>query len=230
LMPVLRDDDGETTAFYSAKGLLVSRFVNGSFKPVIKSPKVVTETWVTDHRVIMRVKNFDKQGWTADRSLGAMVWGSGIETVDFFASKAYHRIKSRGQAMTGHIYMPWIRDIAFQPRIGTSQAGAVRLRIAKKLVDGGTSDLFLSILLNKTEDPKEAAEDILERCTTWWLTHNTHLSDEEREKFEQAAETEFRIPEPGKVWTVALPYFRFTLNNNFSAPHTQHSETPLRSA
>jgi hypothetical protein len=206
----------------------VSRFVNGSFKPVIKSPKVVTEAWVTNHRVIVRVKNFDKQGWTADRSLGAMVWGSGIETVDFLASKAYHRIKSRGQAMIGHIYMPWIRAIAYQPRIGTSQVGAVRLQIAKKLVDGGTSDLFLSILLNKTEDPKEVAEDILERCTTWWLTHDTRLSEMEREKFEQAADSDFKVPEPGKVWTVTLPYFRYTSNSNFSAPHAGGTKNVIR--
>ena len=161
LLPALGDDDGKTIAFYGANGLQVSRIVDGSFRPVIRSPKVAAEAWITDHRVVVRVNNFDKQGWTAGRSLGAMVWGSGIETVDFLASKAYHRIKSRGEALTGHIYMPWIRAIAYQPRVGTSQVGAVRLQVTKKLADGGTSDLFLSILLDKTEDPREAAQDIL---------------------------------------------------------------------
>ena len=39
LMPEWTDDDGKGVTFYSAKGLSVSLFVNGVFKPVIKSPR-----------------------------------------------------------------------------------------------------------------------------------------------------------------------------------------------
>ena len=104
------------------------------------------------------------------------------------------------------------------PVSGRTKWEPLTVQVTKKLTDGGTSDsVQLSILLDKAEDPREAAEVILERCTTWWLTHDTRLSDEKRAKFEEAAESVFKVPDPGKVWSVALPYFRYTFNNNFSA-------------
>ena len=217
LMPVMGPDDTSIEAL-PVRGLKVMKIVDGKFKPVIQSPKVSGEAWVTDHRVVVRVKNFDKQSWTADRQIGAMIWGAGLETTDFLMSKAYHRIKSRGQALVGHIYMPWIRSVAYQPRIGSAQPGAVRIKITKKLTDGGTADAYLAIFPDRSEDPSDLAKEIVRRCVDWWLGHDTRPSDEQRAQLERCAEAPFRAPEPGQMATVTMPVFRYTFNNNFSAP------------
>jgi hypothetical protein len=214
LMPVLTPRDGSKVVMNSGRGLVVSRLLDGKLKRVQGATGMNVEMWTTDHRVIVRSKNYDTVKWTGDNAVGAMIWGFGTEETFHLASKAYHRVRSMGKAMIGHVYMPWIRSIAYQPRVGRQQDGCVRIQVTQKFKDGSTGDRYLTVHVDKHEDPRAAAELILDRCMDWWDNHSTKLTDDQRESLGKVGE--FSIPEPGKMSVVQLPVYRFTFTNNFN--------------
>jgi hypothetical protein len=141
-----------------------------------------------------------------------MIWGAGMATTDFLVSKAYHRLRSMGKAMVGHIYLQWISAVAYQPFIRGSQPAAIRLVANSKLTNGDTKTLLLTLNLDKSEDPKAIAEHVYQRTCQWWLRKPAGVTDEMLLRFRQCADAKLGVPEPGKMSSLQLPFFRFTNN------------------
>jgi hypothetical protein len=216
LFPVLTGHDGQIAAPYSVSGLTVSVIEDEAFKKIAGATGLSGDLWVTDHRIIVRCNNYDKVKWTGENNVDAWVFGAGTESALFLAAKAYHRVRSMGKTMTGHVYMPWIRSIAYCPQIGRAQPAAVRLQLTKKLQDGSTKDIFLSISLTKGTDSKAVAQEILRRCLRWWSVHETGLTKEQEQQVQNGLSQQLWSPEPGKMTVINLPVFRHPFANNFT--------------
>jgi hypothetical protein len=227
LMPVMDNTDGEVS-FTEVTGLTVAIKKETRLHTVTGAAKLDAELWLTDRRLIVRCKNYDRVHWTVDNAIGSMVWGAGLETFDFAVTKLYHKVKSIGKAMVGHVYYPWIQAVLFQPGIGSRQRPGIRVVVATKLAGGGTRELYFSVSLSKRGDPKALAEDLVARCARWWTTHKTGLTSEQAERLKALKEVNFAIPQPGKMTIQKLPVFRYVASTNFSPPKgdPQETETP----
>lgn len=223
LMPRLRDSDSNVR-FHSLDGLSVSRVVGSGSKRVIGARGIKSDLWVTDSRLIVRCKNYDKVRWTGDNTIDQMIWGAGWATTDFLVSKAYHRIKSLGKAMVGHIYMPWISAVAYQPSIRRVQPGSVRVMVNSQQTNGNTKSLLLTMNLHNSEDSRAVAEDLYQRVCAWWLGKPDGVTDAMLARVQERSGARFVVPEPGSMSYLRLPYFRFTHQiaglTDVNGPHT----------
>jgi hypothetical protein len=209
LLPEFYPVDGQPE-HHKLNALSVSRLRGGESKRVIGTEKVSADLWLTDERVVVCCSNYNVAHWSGENNINSFIWGRGLETTDFLITKAVHRVQARGKAMVGHVHLPWITTVGYQPHRRFKQVGAVTVRVNSKLTDGTVKTLSLELRLDNSEDPRAVAERLFRRTCEWWLKHGEYLSDAARQRFQQGVTATFNDPDVGKMALLHLPQSRPT--------------------
>jgi len=170
--------------------------------------------WVTDQRVALVCKNYDKVHWDRGNNFGAVMVGLGTETAFHLASKAYHRIASVGKAMTAHFYYAWIDQVMWSPATDRKHPAAVRFGVQRNLTSG-QQRLYLELRFDDGTDTSWLAQDVTKRIAHWYLNGPLQLSDEQRAKMTPYATVgPLRPPMPGSLVRYDLPLRHFVNETN----------------
>jgi hypothetical protein len=101
-------EDGLTQRYFRARGVTVSRIIDGAERPILRLRRLRFDVWVTAGRLVL----------ACDRYRTSNAWqvagpGAGFGALGLPSARADRR---QGSMMVGHIRYPWIRSISPLPR------------------------------------------------------------------------------------------------------------------
>lgn len=211
LAPIFEPTDGVDPITLPVSGLSVLIPINGQLQRVLGSTTDLDGLlWITNQRIIVRCKNYDKVTWNRQNTANTIFFGLGTEVAFHTASKLYRRAKSARKAFVGHLHYPWIRSVQYQMEEGKKFPPAVRFRMTKRLQNQTGQDMYLQLVLKGGTDSSDVARQIIQRCLAWWDVDQAGLAPEVRTRVQALQVMDLPVPDTGMMATVDFPVFRLT--------------------
>jgi hypothetical protein len=202
--PVFDAGDGHAIESFDVSGILLPDLVDGQFRVRYGSKDLKGTLWVTEQRIVLVCRNYDKVKWDGSNNVDVMEFGLGWGIADHVASKAYHRIRSSGKAMTTHLYFPWVNAVTWSPARDRKNPAALRFKFVRSLTTGN-KDYFIEVHLGTT-DTGALARRLLQRIGRWYLDGPLDLNENGIAKMTPVANAgPLSVPAPGKLSAHTLP-------------------------
>jgi hypothetical protein len=191
---VMDESDGDIIGPIHANAAMVAQFSEKRQKMVTVASveEVKIEVYVTEARVVLICKKYDKGGG----------WIGGPAAIAFNAgSKILAANRRRGKALTAQIRYPWIARVLFQPKRGFGGVEAIKFSFKSE----GTS-MTLQIQLDKSTDSGSMAYEIVKRLVAYRLADTDDKSPEELKAFHALLDAgQAEAPPKGKMGSYVIP-------------------------
>lgn len=201
ISPALEADDS-TPRRLTARALEIYDFDGGTNR-IIGIEDLRFEVAITNSRVVVWCRKFDKGGGWRGMGLGGLAFAAAANTV----SHARAASRRKGKCLVGHIRYPWLKKVGYLAKQGmfTSQQ-EIRLVIEDGTAGANGRGMALDLRLSSSESAREVAEDILRRATDFRLAHAPDLDPEKRQTLEDRRKSGIpRATETTKFSLVSLP-------------------------
>ncbi len=178
--PAFDADDGSLREL-NARELEIYEF-NGGVDRVLSLDSLTFEVAITDSRVVVWCKKFDKGGGWRGFGVTSLVIAGAANAV----SHARAASRRKGKCLVGQVRYPWLAKVGYRSKQGMfSSVEEIRL-----LVEDGTSGsdrrrMALDLRLNSTESARSVAETIVRRAVDYRLARAPDLEPEERQSLEE---------------------------------------------
>ncbi len=200
----LEELDGNVQEYPIVRVEVREVFGGSTSKQLIFYPKIDATLLVTDARVLVFCKKYDKG------SAGSFIYADPITPLLLIGAaklKAAHR--RRGKILAGHVRYPWLFSVGAVEKAGFSSGAGLRFRV-KVIENGPARDLFLTVYASRL-DMVAIAQDIARRAAAYRLQYTKMDTEEERERFEaltrvprlNPARKEWAYHRMGGAWPVS---------------------------
>jgi hypothetical protein len=184
--------DGPLGQALQVTKVVVRRKIGNSYKNVMETKDIAFQVWVTNSRVIMYCKKFEKGGGWVGFGLG----GLAVAAVANSVSMAIAANRRKGKAMVGNLRYPWISAVLFSPRNGYGTEEQVCLRYVDG-TEGSRPECDITLTLARGSDANRVARSVVDRIIAYRYASGEQMSADELASFE-ALRTSGLVAPPGK--------------------------------
>lgn len=187
----LSAEDSNVASFY-AHALEVTVEGGGSSSTAYHLSEHSIRIMVTDARVIVLCRDYDKGGgWTG------WGWGALFSGIFNAVSRTAANVRSAGKVLTGQIRYQWLTDVG-----GSSNNRELVVRVRD-----GDATVTMRLILPKPHDANEIARDIIMRAARHHLTYDQQLTADQRGAWTALASATPLTPTPGRISSWTAPNF-----------------------
>jgi hypothetical protein len=159
--------------------VIVRRKVGNGYKKVTETKDIAFDVWVTDSRVILYCKKFEKGGGWVGFGLG----GLAVAAVANSVSMAVAASRRKGKALVGNVRYPWISSVMFAPRNGFGTEEQLRLCFVDG-TDSSRPDCDVTLYLARGSDSNRIARTIVDRIIAARYASGEEMDADELARFE----------------------------------------------
>jgi hypothetical protein len=197
--PELEPGDGADPTIVEVQGMYV---LDGDKSPPKRfggSKDLDGLLWITNQRIILVCRNYDKDKFDSDNLGDAADFGIATATALHMVGKAYNWGKTKNLALAGHLYFPWIKSVGWMPVKGIHSGSCIRIAVEGTFDGDEKGTLLVEVLLNRKTEASLLAQSISHRVALWHLNGPVahSLSPEKRAAFEAATKSA-ALPSPPK--------------------------------
>jgi len=165
--PIKLDDiDGDAVDCFEAVAVRVFDLGGGTATPLVSVSDVSADVHITDARVAISCRNWDKRGHTR-----------------------------RGRLLVGQVRYPWLWKVGYMAKHGVFGEETLRLCL-RETVSGPLRTLAVDIVPARKRCAPPLAALIAARAAAYHLTHDVAMEPNERAGFEQLCSAEILGPVP----------------------------------
>jgi hypothetical protein len=187
LYPALNDDililpeasDGPLGQALRVTKVIVRRKVGNSYKKVTETNDIAFDVWITNSRVILYCKKFEKGGGWVGWGLG----GLAVAVVANSVSMAVAASRRKGKALVGNVRYPWISSVMFAPRNGFGTEEQLRLCFVDG-TDSSRPECDVTLYLARGSDSNRLARTIVDRIISARYASGEEMDADELARFE----------------------------------------------
>jgi hypothetical protein len=187
LYPALNDDiliipeasDGPLGQALRVTKVIVRRKVGNSYKKVTETNDIAFDVWITNSRVILYCKKFEKGGGWVGWGLG----GLAVAVVANSVSMAVAASRRKGKALVGNVRYPWISSVMFAPRSGFGTEEQLRLCFVDG-TDSSRPECDVTLYLARGSDSNRLARAIVDRIISARYASGEEMDADELARFE----------------------------------------------
>jgi hypothetical protein len=204
--PVPEEGDGATPKILEVRGMYVLGKVGPDIKILNGSRDLSGRLSITDQRISVVCRNYDKVRWDGLNNANAAFYGLGTEAAFHVAEKAFKRVVNSGKAMTAHLYFPWIAWVGWKPATGRKDRAAIRFSVELPLKGGGVLQRHMELRFDDGTGTSELARSIVQRIARWWLALPFSLPVDVTERLTKLSNApSLAQPAPGTLSTYQMP-------------------------
>jgi hypothetical protein len=187
----------------TASAITVQQLSSATWRTLQRLRDVKLDILVTESRVIISCKKFDKGGGWVGFGGGGVLFALAANGV----SKARAAHRRHGKLLVGQVRYPWLRCVGYKPKTGWGSSEEIRLGVVVTSGDGERQELFLDIALPKDVDSGAVARAISQRAASYRLAY-TEIEDDDRACFEELSRgLVIEAPEPKKFAVHNIPHY-----------------------
>jgi len=161
----LESTDGATQAL-EVRAVVVQEWMRGAptTKPVVRLMDGISDVLITDARLVVNCRVWNK---------GGRAWGIGLGATAALIENRVHKIsearKRRGKMCLGHVRYEWIQNVGYKPRGGFGSVPQLRLVLRDGTAGGAPRSLYLDVGFSKSVDTPALGRAIMQRAARYWL-------------------------------------------------------------
>jgi len=217
LSPIMDLVDGADLITHPVRGIWLLKDTSGGIEVAGGASDLQGTLSITDQRLIVICKNYDKVRWDRFNSLNSVNIGLGTETAFHLGEKAIRRVKTRGKVMCGHIYFPWVQFVGWAPFYSKKLPAKLRIGLNVKASAEAEDRLFLEVGLDVDIDAAQLAQFTARRVAQWWVASTIPLKSFAGSFHELGAVGLLESPDRGNMATYEVPFHMFAHPTNTPA-------------
>jgi hypothetical protein len=186
--PVLAATDGADIVRYEVvKAYTMERGV-----AITSSAELSGSLTLTADRAIFVAPHIDRTKWIDSSGSDMAIFGVGTTIATDLVWNGIGKLTKRArgvseQALTGHIYYPWISSISHSRGRGRSSPPVLRLGMTVQVGSDPTRELLLYLVFKRGIETADVGGDIFRRVLLWRLRSGERLTSKLRSDVEQLA-------------------------------------------